>query len=239
VFTARYALSPHIKQIRVVFKGLIMFHFFNAKYWGPFYSGNWVKRPLCKVSENPKFQVNKIFKERIKNSATFLNNPCNYCCLVYVTKSKWTPVTWWFALGGHFTHNSRNSEDSNFIHVPQICNTHIPEKYISLFLRVPIFLVLILSLFSKYRNSATINPSVVTFHHDAHTGHKDNKRLGMPVTCAHRMHSLLDHCVFSFLHQSSVTAGCGPQPNLLCALKLPVGFWTLRNLGPETVLQQK
>jgi hypothetical protein len=79
-----------------------MFHSFNRKYRRPFYPGAWVDRPFFKVSENLKFQMNRIFKECIKNHVTFLNNPHKYYCLVYVIKSNQTPVTWWFALGGPF-----------------------------------------------------------------------------------------------------------------------------------------
>ena len=77
-----------------------MFSFFNTKYRGPFYPGDWVKRSFCEVSENLKFQMNRIFKQRIKNSAIFLTNRCNYCCLVFAIKVNLTPVTWRFNLGG-------------------------------------------------------------------------------------------------------------------------------------------
>jgi hypothetical protein len=59
--------------------------FLSQKVQG-FYLWAWVKWPFCKVSENFKFWMNKIFKERTKNYVTFLNNPCNYICLVYVIK---------------------------------------------------------------------------------------------------------------------------------------------------------
>jgi len=58
-----------------------MFLFFNRKYTGPLYPVNWVKQLFGKVSENLKFQENKIFKEHIKNYATFLNNPRKCYCL--------------------------------------------------------------------------------------------------------------------------------------------------------------
>jgi hypothetical protein len=77
-----------------------MFQFFNRKYRCLFYPGAWVKRLFCKVSENLKFQMTKILKEHIKNTATGLNNPWNYYCLVYVIKSNQTPAAWWFALRG-------------------------------------------------------------------------------------------------------------------------------------------
>jgi hypothetical protein len=64
-----------------------MFHFFDRKYRAPFHPGAWVKLPFCKVSENHKFEMIQIFKEHVKNYATFLNNPHNYYCLVYVIKT--------------------------------------------------------------------------------------------------------------------------------------------------------
>jgi hypothetical protein len=36
VFTARYALSPYIKQIRLVFKGLITFYVYVSNIWTDF-----------------------------------------------------------------------------------------------------------------------------------------------------------------------------------------------------------
>jgi hypothetical protein len=44
-----------------------MLHLFNRKYSSLLYPGAYVFRPFGKVSESLKFQMNKIFKEHIKN----------------------------------------------------------------------------------------------------------------------------------------------------------------------------
>lgn len=44
-----------------------MLHLFNRKYRSPLYPGAYVFRPLGKVTEILKFQMNNIFKEHIKN----------------------------------------------------------------------------------------------------------------------------------------------------------------------------
>jgi len=46
---------------------LTALHFSNRQYRSPLYPGVCVYRPRGKVSENPKFQKNKMFKEHIKN----------------------------------------------------------------------------------------------------------------------------------------------------------------------------
>jgi hypothetical protein len=78
-----------------------------------------------------------------------------------------------------------------FIHVPQIYSIHIIEKCISLFLHVPIFVVLLLSFFSKYLNLITINQFVVTLLHDGHTltngcetGRQNAQFTGPLITCS-------------------------------------------------------
>jgi len=60
-----------------------MFHFFNSKYRGSFYLGTCAKQPFGKVSEYLKFQMNKIFKEHIKNYVNLLNNFRKFYCLCY------------------------------------------------------------------------------------------------------------------------------------------------------------
>ena len=46
---------------------LTMLHFSNRHYRSPLYPGACVYRPIGKVSENLKFQMNKMFKEHTKN----------------------------------------------------------------------------------------------------------------------------------------------------------------------------
>jgi len=60
----------------------LQFLYNGALYLYLLYPADWVKRLLGKVSEYLKFQENKIFKERVKNYATFLNNHRKCYCLV-------------------------------------------------------------------------------------------------------------------------------------------------------------
>jgi hypothetical protein len=55
MFTARYALSPYIKQIRFVFKGLIRFgHFGEEKIFCPYPESNHYPSAVQSVEQAPQ-----------------------------------------------------------------------------------------------------------------------------------------------------------------------------------------
>lgn len=113
-----------------------------------------------------------------------------------------------------------------FIHVPQIYSIHINEKYISLFLRVPIFVVLFQVSSLKYLNLITINQFVVTLLDDGHTYIKTANAYewmwNAPTKCTVHVTTI---CSATDTYCGSQRPD-GRQSNLLC-----VGLRTFCNLG--------